>query len=373
MVLKKLPRNAAMDGVDLYRRIDVPTDGSGLSDPARIDAFVKELRTNLTQSLGTPSTVDGWRAQALFASLVAALDECDLMTLVDTGEIYYADESVKAPDYFLHLRSGRRILVDVKNVDLRRDDPLEMPIKFSSSEVARLRVFGDRFGAEVFLALYIPAMATWSLVDLADLADGPGGGKRITIHQALLRNQLALLGDRYVGTAYPLEFVLRRDPSESSTVGIDKEGHQSVQFRVSAVELLAGGVPITDPQERRIMQFFMLYGPWNEEEVPLIVDGELDEVRWRFTPDETHDGGKELLGTLASMYSRMFEYQTTSDSGPVALDIDVEPGTLITLIPHDFDFEAATLPLMLLSASPGEGTEGQVATSVAHSRDSRRR
>lgn len=42
MVLKKLPRNAAMDGVDLYRRIDVPTDGSGLSDPARIEAFVKD-------------------------------------------------------------------------------------------------------------------------------------------------------------------------------------------------------------------------------------------------------------------------------------------------------------------------------------------
>lgn len=373
MVLKKLPRNAAMDGVDLYRRIDVPTDGSVLSDPARIEAFMKELRTNLTQSLGTPSTVDGWRAQALFASLVAALDECDLMTLVDTGEIYYADESVKAPDYFLHLRSGRRILVDVKNVDLRHEDPFEMPIKFSSSEIARLRVFGDRFGAEVFLALYIPAMATWSLVDLSDLVDGPRGGKRITIHQALMRNQLALLGDRHVGTAYPLEFVLRRDPSEPWAPRIDQDGHQSVQFRASAVELLAGGVPITDPQERRILHFFMLYGPWNEEEVPLIVDGELVEVRWRFTPDETHDGGKEMLGTLASMYSRMFEYQTTSDIGPVALDIAVEPGTLITLIPHDFDFEAATLPLLLLAASPGESTEGQVATSAAHSGKNRRR
>lgn len=373
MVLKKLPRNAAMDGVDLYRRIDVPTEGSGLSDPARIEAFVTELRTNLMQSLSTPSTVDGWRAQALFASLVAALDECDLMTLVDTGEIYYADESVKAPDYFLHLRSGRRILADVKNVDLRHDDPLEMPIKFSSSEVARLRAFGDRFGAEVFLALYIPAMATWSLVDLADLVDGPGGGKRITIHQALLRNQLALLGDRYVGTAYPLEFVLRGDLSEPTTPEINEDGHHTVQFRVSSVELLAGGVPITDPQERRILHFFMLYGPWNEEEFPPLINGELVEVRWRFTPDETHDGGKELLGTLASMYSRMFEYQTTSDIGPLALDIDVEPGTLITLIPHDFDFEAATLPLILLAASPGESMEDQVATSVAYSRPSGRR
>lgn len=137
--------------------------------------------------------------------------------------------------------------------------------------------------------------------------------------------------------------------------------------------MLAGGVPITDAQERRILHFFMLFGPWNEEEVPLIVDGELVEVRWRFTPDETHDGGKELLGTLASMYSRLFEYQTTSDIGPVALDIDVEPGTLITLIPHDFDFEAATLPLMLLAASPEESTEGQVARSVAHSGNTRRR
>jgi len=355
MVLKKLPRNAAMDGVDLYRRLDEPGDGSVLGDPARIEAFIGELRTNLTASLTTPSTVAGWRAQALFASLVAALDECDLMTLVDAGEVYYADDSVKPPDYFLHLRSGKRMLVDVKNVALREQDSFDTPVKFTSSEVTRMREFGDRFGADVFLALYVPIMATWLLVDIDDLTDGPGGGKRITIQNAILRNQLHLLGDKYVGTAYPLEFVMRRDPSASSVPEPkDEGGKQTFQFKVGSVELLAGGVPITDPQERRILHFFMLYGPWNEEEIPLIVDGELVEIRFKFTPDEIREGGKELLGTLASMYSRMFEYNTSDETGPLALDINVEPGTLVTLIPHDFDFANATLPVVLLTVHPAD-------------------
>jgi len=354
MVLKKLPRNAAMDGVDLYRRLDDPGDGSALGDPGRIEAFVDELRTNVTDSLKTPSTVAGWRAQALFASLVAALDECDLMTMVDTGDIYYADDSVKPPDYFLHLRSGKRMLVDVKNVNLRGED-LNMPVKFTPAEVSRMREFGKRFGAEVFLALYIPRMTTWLLVDIDDLKDGPGGGKRITIHDAILRNQLYLLGDKHVGTAYPLEWVMRQDPTASSALGPkDADGKQEFQFTVGSVELLAGGVPITDPQERRIVQFFMLYGPWNEEEIPLVVDGEVVEMRWRFTPDEVHEGDKDFLGSLASMYSRMFEFNTSNETGPLALDIKVEPGTLVTLIPHDFDFANATLPLVLLTIHPAD-------------------
>lgn len=356
-----------MDGVDLYRRLDNPGDGSALGDPVRIEAFLEELRTNLTASLKTPSTVAGWRAQALFASLVAALDECDLMTMVDTGEIYYAEDSVKPPDYFLHLRSGKRMLVDVKNVALRNEDSLDVPVKFTTSEVARMREFGERFDAEVFLALYVPRMAMWLLVDIDDLKEGPGGGKRITVQDAILRNQLYLLGDKLVGTAFPLECVLHRDPSEASVLGAkDEDGTQHIQFKIGSVELLAGGVPITDPQERRIVQFFMLYGPWNEEEIPLVVDGEVVEVRWRFTPDEIHEGGKDFLGSLASMYSRMFEYNTSNEEGPLALDIKVEPGTLITLIPHDFDFENATLPLVLLTVHPADKEpEGTVVNEDA--------
>ncbi len=355
MVLSKLPRNAAMDGVDLYRRLDDPGRGSVLGDPGRIEAVIDELRTNLTANLKTPSTVAGWRAQALFASLVAALDECDLMTMVDTGEIYYADDSVKPPDYFLHLRSGRRMLVDVKNVALRTTDSLNMPVKFAPSEISRMREFGHRFGAEVFLAFYIPQMTMWLLVDIDDLKDGPGGGKRITIHDAILRNQLHLLGDKHVGTAYPLEFVMHHDPSVPSTLGPKGEdGQWNAPFKVGAVELFAGGRAITDPHERRILQFFMLYGSWNEEEVPLIVDDQLVEIRWTFTPEEKHGGDKELLGSLASMYSRMFEYTTTDEQGPLALDIKVEPGTLVTLIPHDFDFANATLPLLLLTVHPAD-------------------
>jgi hypothetical protein len=186
MVLSKLPRNAAMDGVDLYRRLDETGQTSDLADPTRVDKVVDEIRESLLKDLSRPSTVRGWRAQSLFASLVAALDECDLMTLVDTGDIYFEGPSVKPSDYFLHLRSGERILVDVKSVDLRTNDPLEMPIKFGAAEVERMRRFGELFGAEVYLALYFPSLPMWTLVQLSDLRPGPGGGLRILVRDSMM-------------------------------------------------------------------------------------------------------------------------------------------------------------------------------------------
>jgi len=237
MVLQKLPRNAAMDGVDLYRRLDQPGSTGGLADPARVDAVLDEVRRSLLADLGTEPTVRGWRAQALFASLVAALDECDLMTLVDTGDIYFEGASVKPSDYFLHLRSGQRILVDVKSVELRGDDPLAMPVKFGAVEVERMRRFGELFGADVYLALYYPSMPLWTLVRLDDLRAGPGGGPRILVRDSLFQNQLSLLGDLYVGIESPLELVLRPDFSMPNHV--DSSGR--AEFTVGAVELRIGG------------------------------------------------------------------------------------------------------------------------------------
>ncbi|GAA3033270.1 hypothetical protein [Microbacterium dextranolyticum] len=58
----------------------------------------------------------------------------------------------------------------------------------------------------------------------------------------------------------------------------------------------------------------------------------------------------------------MFEYNTANETGPLALDIDVEPGTLVTLIPHDFDFASATLPLQLLTVLPADKEPERVGT-----------
>src|SRR4051794_13290040 len=103
MVMRKLGRQPArLDTLDLFRQLDAGT--GPINDPARVEAFLSEVRAPLSQALSTDSTVHGWRAQALFASLVVALDGCELLFTVDSGEVFVDGDDVKPPDYLLVLR-----------------------------------------------------------------------------------------------------------------------------------------------------------------------------------------------------------------------------------------------------------------------------
>jgi hypothetical protein len=350
VVLEKLPRNAAMDGVDLFRRLDPPGGKTLIGEQERIDAVLGEVKSNLLADLAVPSTVRGWRAQALFASLVAALDECELMTFVDTGDVYYDGPSVKPPDYFLCLRSGKKILVDVKAVELRSEDPLEMPIKFGAAEVDRMRRFGDLFGAEVFLAFYYPMMPLWSLIPLSELVAGPGGGYRMTVKESILRNQIALLGDLAIGTLPSLECIIRPDTSQPHVV----DGSGELTFAVGSIEYRLDGSLVTSDEGRRVLNFLMLYGGWEDIEEPVLNGDELVELRFTARPPEDTGQGFEIVGSLSSMYSRMFESSTSSSLGITALDMPIAPGSLISLIPHDYD--VPDMPLWRLHLSPAPDT-----------------
>ena len=354
MVLSKLPRNAAMDGVDLYRRLDQYGQKGAVTDPGRVNKVVDEIRKSLLKDLASKSTVRGWRAQSLFASLVAALDECDLMTLVDTGDIYFEGPSVKPADYFLHLRSGERILVDVKSVDLRTEDPLGMPVKFGAAEVDRMRRFGELFGADVYVALYFPSLPMWTLVHLDDLRTGPGGGRRILVRDSMMQNKIALLGDVHLGVESPLELVLCPDPSLANHV--DSNGKAS--FTIGAVELRAGGKLLSSKAAQQLAYFLMHFGGWEANERVSVEKHQLVELRYVAEPVEDTGEGFEIVGSLSSMYSRLFESSTTGPGGPTSLDISVRPGMLISLVPHDYASTEFPLWRFQLQPNATTATEG---------------
>lgn len=347
MVLKAMNRQPALDGLDLYRRLDEPTDTTSVNDPERIDAVTSQIGTALRKALSDSAVVRGWRAQALFASTVVALDGCELMTQVDLGEVFVDGDSAKAPDFFLHLRGGRRILVDVKGI---RDAPStpEHPEKFGASEIARLRRFGDLFGAEVFLAFYYSYLPMWTLVSLNDLSEGPGGGYRITFADAVIRNKMALIGDRTIGVGTPLEMAVYPDASKPNTITEDGQA----QFTIGSYELRVAGKPVTSPAEARIAVFLMAYGEWPGSEVPSVAAGAIESITWRAEPDEQANPGEnfEFIGTLSSMYARAFEYGTTGPAGVTGLQIQPDPGMLVSLIPHDYDSEE--LPLWMFELVP---------------------
>lgn len=340
-----------MDSVDLYRRLDQGAGAGLVSDPARIDAVVEEIRSALTSALQTPSTVRGWRAQALFGSVVAALDGCELMMLIDSGEIFFDGESVKAPDYFLRLRDGRRILVDVK-ADDRVLDSIDLAVKYSASEIRRLRRFGELYDAPVFIAVYFERPAMWVLVPLDRLYEGPGRGFRLTFKETLLYNEMAILGDYMVGTVPPLTWALTFDAAEVQARSSDG----TVSAHVDDVAHYAGGVELQTPEAKQIASFLMQYGGWENRVENLFEGDRLLEQHHIVEPPKVSEKGFEMVGQLSTMYSRMFEWSTRNTEGPTALDLDVAPGSLVTLIPHDYDLDELPLWRMRLHPDPSAAT-----------------
>ncbi|MDU0366871.1 hypothetical protein RWH45_06560 [Microbacterium sp. KSW4-17] len=340
MVLRSMNRQATLDGLDLYRRLDRPHPETTVDDDGRITAVLDQLHSDLKVALSRPSVVRGWRAQALFASTVIALDGCEMMTQVDLGEVFVDGDDAKAPDFFLHLRGGRRILVDVKSA--KAPAGVGTLQTFSAKDVARMRRFGDLYAAEVFLAFYFSSMTLWALVSLDDLTCGPGGGYRISFEDVVRLNKMGLLGDRSIGVETPLSFTVFPDASQPNKI----DDHGRAELTVGAVSVSVAGRELLEPQDRRVATFLMTYGTWSTAESTQAADGKLLSATWSVAPDELLNEGLqdfEVIGTLSSMYATAFELGTTGPAGYTGLQIEPDPGALIALIPHDYASE--NLPL----------------------------
>lgn len=284
----------------------------------------------------------------MFASLVAALDECQLLTFTDTGDVFFDGASVKPTDYLLVLRDGRRLAVDVKDVGIEQVGDIRKTVKLSASEHARMTRYADLIGAELFVAAYSPLLPTWLLIPIDQFEVSPHGTFTVTLAHAMRSNEMAILGDLAVGVVPPIRCRLNMDASVDSTVG---EGGRA-NFKVGGVEIGTGDGPVTGEAEKRLLWFFLMHSSWEFEEQAIVEDGKVIALAWEAHPpepdesntDETNHEDFRLVGWLSGMYSRLFEGGSRDDSNaPNGLDISVEPGMLISLLPHDFSSEELRL------------------------------
>ncbi|MFE4726136.1 hypothetical protein [Microbacterium sp. NPDC056736] len=355
--MQHVKRDPALEAVELFRRLDASDDKALLSAPGRASEVVRQFAEALDSSLANASRVQGWRMQSLFRSLVVALDGCCLMTFIDKGEIFFEGDPVKAPDFFLHLRDGQRILVDVKSHRSRPAAQDPYLVKFSQSEIDALRRFGVLYGADVFLAVHFEG-GNWTLLPLDALTLGPGGGYRIGVAEAMKASHLGLLGDRLIGTVPLLEIVVI--PDMASANHVDNEG--KAEFAVGSLEIRAGGKTLETPASQSLALFLLQFGDWEMSEHATVDDSRLVSMTWRAAPTERRNEREhfEFVGSLARMFSRRFEGLTATPEGPVALDAMPEPGAVKRLIPEDLT--SSELPLWVFELEPVlEETNGGTA------------
>jgi hypothetical protein len=94
----------------------------------------------------------------------------------------------------------------------------------------------------------------------------------------------------------------------------------------------------------------MHFGGWEADERASVKNHRLVELRYVAEPVEDTSQGFEIVGSLSSMYSRLFESSTTGPGGATSLDVSVRPGMLISLVPHDYS--SIELPLWRFQLQP---------------------
>ncbi len=244
MVMRKLGRQPArLDSLELFRQLDTSTGGL-VSDPVRVESFLTKVRAPLSQALSTESTLYGWWAQALFGILVVALNGCELLFTVDSGEVFVDGADVKPADFLVVLRDGRRLLVDVKNIPPSKPTG---PIRMSTAEMRGLQRFADLVGAELFIAALFAAMGEWVLVPATAFDSDERGRPTVELLRAFQMSEMSSLGDLMLGVVPPLRLDLLPDESKPHKVACDG----TAQFTIGAVEVHVGGELMVDDVERR--------------------------------------------------------------------------------------------------------------------------
>lgn len=334
MVMRPVKRDVALEAVELFRRMDATaTDRRLLSSEGRASAVIKEFTESLTSSLSDESRIRGWKAQSLFRSLVVALDACLLLVDVDRGEIYFDGDQVKAPDYFLHLRDGRRMLVDVKAPNILRGNRVR-PVTFSASEYNGLRRFGELYAADVFIAIQIPG-GHWTLVPLDAISRGPGGGYRIEIGDAVAKNHFGTLGDVTIGVRPPLEITFYPTPGVEAA---ERPGSE-LPFVPRRVEYRDGDKRLITGEAQALLRFLVANGDWDLSEETATLGTSVLSHKVIASPSERSNPHEhfEFIGALSTMYSRYFEGRTRALGGNTAIDVPADPGELTRLLPKDID------------------------------------
>lgn len=333
-----LAEYARASGISLKRAATAKRLGRALVDS------VKKYTKN-------PAFLYGQRAEALFEMIVVMLGKARLIKREDIGPVYHApDISVRAPDFRLVLQDGRQVLVEVKNcnaeMDFRED---------TADYIETLRSYANETKCDLYYAIQWVRWQAWTLVHHSRLI-GKDNKVGISFADAMTANEMAIVGDRMIGTRAPLRF--RAEFLELSSANVKRRRRvHNLQVK-GPLKLFSEDRQLTDPVELSIAFAFMLYGRWKEhEKIELDDEKKVKTVEYIFAPPEEiaaqQTQGFDLVASLSGLISKMYREQTMKANEIVGILANFEPGALRQFIPTDYHQGAHNLPLWVFTMMPG--------------------
>lgn len=326
-----------IETLNLYSLLNAvgPNDAI-LGDEQDRATFLKLIEQGFEESLTNQRRLHGRWAQDLFEAVAVSLDSIRLIKEEDSGGFFF-DHSrapLHLPDFRIVLNDGRQILVEVKNVApsrLRRRQKLRTSLVEAEREYARLT------GAELYLAHFWAWNKRWTLVNSSILSDS-GDFKVLDFEAAMKQNEMAILGDFFVGTS-SLELILSlvTDPNAPQLVVHHSDGTESVRVTLVRDEIYCEDTLLTDDVERRIARSFMLFGGLDvREKISKNSDGSIKTFDYIFSP--FGEGATSHLAPISGMFSVKYIVATKAEDGSITKIRHGADANLAQLIPDEYWF-----------------------------------
>ncbi len=309
---------------------------SVLGDDRDRAAFLNLVGQGIAEALSDQRRIHGRWTQDLFEAVTVSLDSIRLIKEEDSGSFFF-DHSrtpLHLPDFRVVLDDSRQLLVEVKNV---APSGIKRKQKLRASQVEAAQEYARLTGAELYLAHFWAFSSRWTLVNSSVLAD-EGEFRTLTPATAFKENEMALLGDFYIGTQ-SLEFVLSfvADPDEPQRVVTEADGTESVHLRIDHDEIYSEGVLLTNDVERRTASTFMMFSGLDmQERVTRNEDGTVRSFDYVFVP--FGEGATAHLAPISGIFSVRYILATKAEDGSITKIRHDPDANLARLIPDEYWF-----------------------------------
>lgn len=325
---------------EVLRMLNAFARSEGISlDHVNYERFFEKWREALAQHKQRATLMHGLRIQSMFLYVVAALGGCAIITEEDRGEFYALGSNIKRPDFRILLNDGQEFFVEVKNFCPKNP---EKPYRLTEAYLSKLRQYADRFQRDLKIAIYWPQWKNmWTMVPV-DKFLLQGTHRCISFPDAMIANEMSLLGDCMIATTPPLGLRFYTDSDNPPTV----EADGSVACKFKRGTLYCGEQEIEDSFEESLAWFFINYGNWVEDKAPAVIEeGKLISIEIPFIPEERDNPDQpfEGIGFLSQMIFRQYNELTAPGGHIDFLSPERPPDQLGILIP--LDYEGRALPL----------------------------
>ena len=300
-------------------------------------SFVDIIKSSLDNN-ASDSMLYGRRTESMFSYVAASLGQCIFIKKEDCGE-FFGEGDISIPDYRIVLKNKEQVLVEVKNCHYKSS--FTMALK----QYDDLSKYSSMMNIKLLYAVYWSKWRLWSLVDpkYFDIKDSKA---ILSFENAMMQNQMIILGDYQAGTTPPLSVRIYPDIAKPHKI-IEK----SADFTIGKVELLCNKNIITQEIEKKIAISFILYGEWAETNSVAVIDENIEYIEFLYSPLEFRESQQfGIVGTLSTIISRQYCHLTAPNGKVERFSPKVLPNKFGFVVPDGY--QSDTLPLWRFFIKP---------------------